>query len=524
MGQTLKKCRPQDIAIKAYFLGPQAENASFLSHAIERLTGNYCRWRREAFPTDGKAISSQDQKLSEFAKNQEVVWTVAEKLAKEFQTEIPKFSPRYIGHMFSDLSLPGLLGHWLALLHNSNNVSKESSRVGLKIETEAISSLTKMFGWKKAVGHFTSGGSIANLEALVRMRNRIDQPYARGAQLLLTPAAHYSWKKAMSIAGFQNENICEISLDREGRLSIEDLKKKLSSLGKRKVPILGLVTLFGSTELGTVDDLEQVQKVLNEYSGQKIWHHVDAAYGGFFASAKKSSSEFLNRQIKVLAQVQSVTLDPHKLGYIPFGCGAFLCREKADYYYAQIDIPYIQFTSDKEAGAQTIEGSRPATGATAMWLTERTMGLGSSGMGLILNRHLVSKNFLQRKMQTEIKGIIFPPGLDLNILCWTVQSAKRKLSDSNSGVQFLFKDLPKGPGGYMVAKTSLKLEKHPWLLKYLKENSDMEIDVDHCEFIRMTLMNPFMMTKETQTRFDRDLTEKIRTSLKKFERNRGKRV
>lgn len=492
----MKPCSSEDISLKSYFLGPQAENWIFLTNTLTDLLARYCEWRLSLFPNDGKAVSNADQRNFHFLRNQNELSRLVETLSNEFKKEIPHFSPRYMGHMFSETSLPGLLGHITALLHNPNNISKESSAVGLKIEGEVIKALCKVFRWKTGTGHLTSGGTLANLEALLRMRNELSQDQWANAKLLTSSAAHYSWKKSLRILGFPDSALLEIPLDRNGRLSTVHLKKVLRNI---KDPILGLVTLFGSTERGSIDDIAKVNEIIAKRN-IKIWHHVDAAYGGFYACVKRNSGSYLTIQTQALQKTDSLTLDPHKLGYVPYACGTFLCRDSKKYFYNDIEAPYIQFKSTHEVGFQSIEGSRPATGAAATWLTAHSLGFHANGLGRILEMHLDAKNSFQRLLKKKVSGLLFTKGLDLNILCWTVIPKSRKLSKANAWVDQIFHSLPLLDRKYFISKTSLPLEKHPWLRQQLTKETFI-FDVDTCHLVRMTLMNPFLMTKETQTRF-----------------------
>ncbi len=512
----MKPCSSQDISLKSYFLGPQAESSIFLTNTLINLLSEYNDWRRSLFPEDGVAISNADQKNSDFLKNQNELGHLVKKLSTEFRKEIPHFSPRYMGHMFSETSLPGLLGHIAALLHNPNNISKESSTVGLKIEDEAIQALSKIFHWKNGVGHLTSGGTLANIEALLRMRSKLSKSNWANAKLLTSSAAHYSWKKGLKILGFPDSALIEIPLDRNGRLSTPHFKKILENIND---PILGLVTMFGSTERGSIDDIEMVNAIIAKRT-TKIWHHVDAAYGGFYACVKKKPDSYLALQTQALRKVDSLTLDPHKLGYVPFACGTFLCRDSKKYFYSDIEAPYIQFKSAQEVGFQSIEGSRPATGAAATWLTAQSLGFHSNGLGRILEMHLDAKIRFQRLLQKKVKGLIFTKGLDLNILCWTVIPASRKLSKANTWVDEIFKSLPLLDRKYYVSKTSLPLKKHLWLKQQLiKEN--FIFDSETCHLVRMTLMNPFLMAKETQAKFTDDFA-KILNHISRSERLKKK--
>ncbi len=505
----MKKCNSSELSLKSYFLGPQAENSQFLEGSLSNILESYMIWRKTRFPKDGTAISNHDQMNPHFLRNQKKLQTLIQTMSQSFQKEIPQFSPRYFGHMFSELTLPGLLGHFTALLHNPNNISKESSRVGLKIEQEAIDSLYQMFSWKNAFGHLTSGGTVANLEALLRMRNRLNPKQWKNAKLLTSTAAHYSWKKNLKIIGLPDSALLEVDLDTDGRLSTLELDLILNKL---KDPILGVVSIYGSTERGTVDEISKINSLIKKYSESKIWHHVDAAYGGFFACAPQAKGSYLYKQTEALKKVDSLTLDPHKLGYVPYGCGAFLCRKRSDYFYTDIEAPYIQFKSAQESGVQSVEGSRPATGAAATWLTARTIGFNKNGLGRILERHLKTKEIFKNKLTHKMNTIVICRGLDLNVLCWTLKTKSRKLSKSNNLVDQIFKSLPTGKNPYFISKTSLPLEKNIWLKNDLLKNNII-IDSKNCHLVRMTLMNPFLMNNETAIAYMDEFIDSLQISV-----------
>jgi glutamate/tyrosine decarboxylase-like PLP-dependent enzyme len=217
-----------------------------------------------------------------------------------------------------------------------------------------------------------------------------------------------------------------------------------------------------------------------------------------------------------LKTVDSLTLDPHKLGYVPYGCGAFLCRQKKNYFYSSLEVPYIQFRSAQESGVQSVEGSRPATGAAATWLTAQSLGFHPRGLGKILERHLKSKMIFQNYLKRKFKNIFFTEGLDLNILCWTICPPNHSLKLANSWVDQIFEKIPQGDSHYFVSKTTLSLTKNPWLLQKLR-GAEFRINSDSCHLIRMTLMNPFLTTKESQTSFVEDFTNSLERILKSFE-------
>ena len=134
--------------------------------------------------------------------------------------------------------------------------------------------------------------------------------------------------------------------------------------------------------------------------------------------------------------------------------------------------------------------------------------------------HLDAKKSFQRLLQKKVKGLLFTKGLDLNILCWTVIPESRRLSKSNKWVNQIFHSLPLLDKKYFVSKTSLALKKNPWLRKQL-EKEGFIFDSDTCHLIRMTLMNPFLMTKETQAKFTDDFADVLH-AISKSERPKGK--
>ncbi len=292
--------------------------------------------------------------------------------------------------MFSETALPALFGHIVALLHNPNNISGESSRIGVLLEDEAVACLAAMAGFPegKTAGHFTSGGTVANFEALLRARartalwlalgaarqgrrekrqaglfesahqgwGRFDEsarelgpdlagilspfnftegnPWAAAARIgrefgrdfegpvVLVPGnKHYSWQKGVSILGLGQEAFWAVDLDDRGKLSVRDLDAKLERARARDRPVMLVVSVAGTTELGEFDPVDEVDALLDRWRRERgidIWHHVDAAFGGFFRAQnpddRASMGEAASRALEAMGRAQSITLDPHKLG------------------------------------------------------------------------------------------------------------------------------------------------------------------------------------------------------------------
>ncbi len=589
----MTSCDPSEIALKSLFMGPQAENAPWVLEILNGVFEEWIRWRRSLFPEDGVAVSIQNQREPGFVERRARFQETTDELMTRFEKEVPKFSPRYIGHMFSEISLPALVGHIATLLHNPNNISGESSRVGIQIEREAIGFLSEMIGFEvnSTEGHFTSGGTVANLEALVRARSRYAlwmsaaaaltaagrlpkfDPFSAahmgwkvfesrmqalreaqvpdaavaawnmelanplelhsklsalsgssflGPVLLVPENMHYSWKKGAHLLGLGSAALWSIELDERGRSSVAHVRKLLAEAEQAGRPVLLVVSVVGTTELGTVDPVDRIQDVLDEWCSEKgieIWHHVDAAFGGFFCSLDLERSRVMNegtaRSLGAIRRANSVTLDPHKLGYVPYSSGAFLSRDRRDYYFRTFeDAPYIDFDSKVDRGPYTLEGSRSAAGAVATWMTAKTVGLGPSGYGLLLERTIRIRRDLALRFETERLPVQVAPGADTNILCFHCGRDGEPLSVSNRRTLEVFESFTyKKNGDFIVSKTTLRDESYGAYLEKWEESWSAKRDVDQVVLIRLCLMNPFFESIESSVDYAELFVQCLRQSL-----------
>ena len=160
---------------KSFFLGPGAENADWVRELADQIIADWIKWRRATYPEDCVLITKKDKSDPQFKENIENIKKYLLELNERFGKEVPTFTPRYIGHMVSEISVPALLGHIITLLHNPNNIVQDVSLIGTQIEQEAIVALAEMIGYEPSQmrGHFTSGGTVANIEGLIRARSRV---------------------------------------------------------------------------------------------------------------------------------------------------------------------------------------------------------------------------------------------------------------------------------------------------------------------------------------------------------------
>ncbi|MCO5143601.1 MAG: pyridoxal-dependent decarboxylase [Oligoflexia bacterium] len=520
--KTNNKCAPKQAALKSFFLAPCAENRVVIRKCTNRMHSDWFTWRQKTGKTDGPFFSISETKHKEFKKAVEKTSTAIMKLSARLQKEIPRHSPRYIGHMYSEYSIPSYLGHHLALMYNPNNIASETSRVGIQCEIQAINFMSNMINYPKSSrGHFTSGGTVANFEFFSRLKLKARKLAQNKPWCLYVPeSAHYSWDKCHLLAGDEKSRLVKIPLDQSGKLNSKKLMEIAISDIKRGYVPLGIVSILGSTELGALDPIDKIRAIKNEITkltGIPVWHHVDAAYGGFFASLKTLKSEWdrLNKAdqkaISSISHADSITIDPHKLGYTPYSAGCFLCKKESDYLLPYISARYLDYKANKEPGPVTFEGSRTAAGPLAILLTADT--LGTKGLASIIGRTLFSAQVLREHLLSC--GIFVPlDAASTNIVCFTFNKKCTRLSEVNKKTKNIFNKLKlisesknKTPP-YYVSKTVLGAGQIELIKNHcLKMN--VICDQEYLFLLRTTIMNPFFSTKHSKTDFAKDFVKTI---------------
>ncbi|MCB5178530.1 aminotransferase class V-fold PLP-dependent enzyme [Streptomyces sp. SMC 277] len=294
-----------------------------------------------------------------------------DRLAKRMDDNYPFFHPRYAGQMVKPPHPAAVVGYLTAMLFNPNNHAAEGGPATTEMEKEAVADLAAMFGLPAHVGHLTTSGTMANLEALYVARQlHPDRGIAYSAE------CHYTHERMCHVLGVAGHRI---PADGHGRIDLGALEEAL-----RGGRIGTVVVTTGTTGLGTVDPVHEVLALARRY-GARV--HVDAAYGGFYAVLGRAGLGGLDPEPwRAIAACDSVVVDPHKHGLQPYGCGAVLFPDpRAGRHFAH-DSPYTYFTdSDLHLGEISLECSRAGAAAAALWLTLQLLPLTPDGFGRILS-------------------------------------------------------------------------------------------------------------------------------------------
>jgi len=626
--------------IQPWFLGPAAENDQLLESLVVEFLRDHAYWRRNFHPEDGFRVSADARNRPDFLAVQAKTRAELHRLSAKLKRAVPVYHPRYVGHMTGDLLLPGLVAKLLTTLYNPNNVSEEAAPVTLELELEAGEQLARMFGFETADdaevcawGHLTSGGTVANYEALWNFRSLRFYPVALQAgcaeidldtgpvgpadkpladydhwellnlsiddtialrrqvgrvakealgtrfnrfadavraerietlgtasffmkhhieppRVLVSSAAHYSWAKGMKVLGLGTSHLVMVAVDDRMRLDVEDLRAQLDRAEEDRAPVLAVVGMLGTTEFGTVDPIHEIvaERERRRARGIDFGIHVDGAWGGYLASVFRTPEggwrersemkvgytyfpgDVVYHAFTALPKVDSVTVDPHKLGYVPYPAGAFVTRNRDVVDFIVQDAAYIfdleegaapQGTREKlhNLGQYILEGSKPGASAAAVWVTHNVLPLDSEGLGRILRVTIrACETFWDsvREHAADWEGRVrirtpFEP--DSNLICIALNpEGNTSVAEMNRFTRAVFRRMKVDPdqpvqvkefiGSYTsMTKRNLPGGQADRILAelgldpatFVHTPEDPAVEADHLYILRHTLMNPWQL-------------------------------
>jgi glutamate/tyrosine decarboxylase-like PLP-dependent enzyme len=609
-------------ALRAWFLGPRAENAELLERLVVEALRDHVFWRRNYHPEDGFAIRETDKRQEGY---EETVATLTQELMgllAELKRDVPFFSGRYKGHMIGEQTIASQIGYFATMLYNPNNIAIEISPVTTRLELEVAGQLARMIGYDPARswGHLTSGGTIANFEALwlarsvrylavaaagaagelglelpVRLprgerapigelplwellnltgQDTLDlwerlwesaphadvqraltnhslaaigyQEYSRRLALdygdplpagaVLVPAtAHYSWEKIVRALGIGSNQLVHLPLDRWYRMDPDALWERVNAMARRRHPILALVSVCGTTEESAVDRLDQVLEVrarAERELGATFHVHSDACYGGYAAAVTLRAdgsrrtaadirasmggdwpSEEWVKAVSALGEADSVSVDPHKMGYVPYSAGAILVRDGRARHLVATDPPYLSPVerpgpdTERFLGRYILEGSKPGASAAAVWLSHKVLPLDERGYGYLVQCTVAgARRFHAALADAELSPfrLVMLPVPDINIVCYLLchpsLASLRAVNEFNERVytqMSLARD--DGQPEYIITRTRLRSPAYDGaiepVLEALAIGSEAEWKEGGTEglvVLRSTIMDPFL--------------------------------
>ncbi|HEY2959939.1 MAG TPA: aminotransferase class I/II-fold pyridoxal phosphate-dependent enzyme [Actinomycetota bacterium] len=392
--------------------------------------------------------------------------------AKRLEDNYPFFHPRYAGQMLKPPHPVAVAGYLAAMLVNPNNHALDGGPATGAMEKEVVAELAGLFRLPAdTLGHLTSSGTIANLEALWVARQ-----LRPGQAVAFSSEAHYTHERMCGVLGVET---VVVPADERGRMDLDALEA-----GLRTGRVGTVVLTAGTTGLGAVDQVDQALALRDRY-GCRL--HVDAAYGGFFALLAEQDllGEEARAAFGALGGCDSVVVDPHKHGLQPYGCGAVLFRDPAVGRLYRHDSPYTYFTSDElHLGEISLECSRAGAAAGALWLTLRLFPLrAGEGLGPVLAAGLrAARDWAGRLAGSEELGLYAEPQLDI-VTFWP-RAAGRSVAAVDAASAALLRAAMTDPSPVYLSTLRVAAE------RLRRRDPGLAADAPNARVLRSVLMKP----------------------------------
>jgi aromatic-L-amino-acid/L-tryptophan decarboxylase len=342
--------------------------------------------------------------------------------------------PGFMGWVHGGGTAVGMLAEMLAAGLNANLGGRD--HIPVEVERQVVEWTRSMFGFPSgASGIFVTGTSMANLMALlvartaalgqsVRQRGVGDEGAALTAYT--STAAHGCIAKAMDLAGFGSDALRCIEVDRFHRIDVAALRARIAvdrDAGLKPFLVVGSV---GTVDIGAIDDLEALSALCRE---EGIWFHVDGAYG-----ALGILSPALAPRLAGLANADSIALDFHKWGQVPYDAGFLIVRDGQQHRdtFAAPAAYLRRETRGLAAGASWPCDLGPdlSRGFRALktWFTLKTYG--TEKLGAIITRTCALAGYLETRILAEPRLELLAP-VQLNIVCFRYRAADANKVNGN---------------------------------------------------------------------------------------------
>ncbi len=329
--------------------------------------------------------------------------------------DIPGLNPASGGHLGY---IPGggifysALGDYLAAITNRYAGVFFASPGAVRMENMLLKWMGDIIGYPStSAGNLTSGGSIANLIGIVTARDsyELKAKDLDKSVIYLSGHAHHSIDKAIRIAGLKECLLRYVSLDSNYRMQAAELEKLIVADRKSGLNPWLIIGSAGTTDVGAADPLEEIGTIAEK---NKLWFHLDAAYGGFFVlteSAKKILSG--------IDKSDSIIMDPHKGLFIPYGSGAVLVKDKqklfnSHHYLANYMQDALNSTDELAPADLSPELSKHFKGLR-LWLPLKLVGI--NPFRSMLEEKIFLARYFYQKMQS-MPGMELGPFPDLSVV------------------------------------------------------------------------------------------------------------
>ena len=334
--------------------------------------------------------------------------------------------PGFMGWVHGGGTAVGLLAEMLAAGLNANLGGRD--HIPIEVERQIAEWTREMFGFPQgASGIFVTGTSMANLMAVLVARTAalgqiVRQQGVGGEGALLTAyastAAHGCVKKAMDLAGFGSDALRSMRVDSSHRVDVAEMRAQIArdrEIGLKPFLVVGSA---GTVDVGAIDDLDALSQLCRE---EDLWFHVDGAYG-----ALGVLSPTLAPRLKGMENADSIALDFHKWGQVPYDAGFLIVRD-GEQHRAAFAAPAAYLRRETrglaagspwpcDLGPDLSRGFR----ALKTWFTLKTFG--TEKIAAMIDRTCALARYLEKRVLEEPRLELLAPA-QLNIVCFRYRTA-----------------------------------------------------------------------------------------------------
>jgi glutamate/tyrosine decarboxylase-like PLP-dependent enzyme len=333
----------------------------------------------------------------------------------------------HLGYIPGGGIYPSAVGDFLADVSNRYSGVHFAGPGAARMEQLLVRWMADLVGYPDtAGGDLTSGGSTANLSAIVAARDarNIRPADIARSPIYLTRQVHHCVDKSLRVAGLEECPVRFVPMDERHRMDEAMLEEMVIADRRRGLNPWLVVASAGTTDAGAVDPMLKIGAVCRKYD---LWLHVDAAYGGFFLLCEEG-----REALKGLDRADSIVMDPHKGLFLPYGTGAVLVREveqlaRAHRYHADYMQDAVNSSQGYSPADLSIELSRPFRGLR-LWLPLRMFGLAA------FRASLAEKIWLARyfhKQIGQVPGFKAGPFPDLSVVTFRYMTAAGEAEEFN---------------------------------------------------------------------------------------------
>jgi len=350
----------------------------------------------------------------------------------------------------------GAIGDLIAALNNRYVGVNSVSPGGVEIENSIIRWIAELIGYDPALagGSLTSGGSIANLTAIVAARDAGGHPPADFPKLavFMTRQAHHCVHKSLRIAGMDSRSkedggqIWYVDTDETYRMDVNALELAISEAIKSGfIPWL-LIGSAGTTNTGAVDPIQEMAKIAGI---QNLWFHLDAAYGSFFILTEKGKAILQDMHL-----ADSIVLDPHKSLFLSYGTGTVILKDREhllkSFYYQADYLPEEEYAQSNISPELTKHFR-----ALRMWLPLQHYGIAPFSAALEEKLLLAAYAFSEIKKLPFVE-MIAPP--QLSVFAFRISTFDINHHILDDEINRLFVEYVKQDGRVFISGTHLRFK------------------------------------------------------------------